>query len=677
MKLTAEEKQFLIQKIAADESIPDDFQEKLFPTTQKEYELRYAGKMRREDLLADQDGTFAVPLQVEKVFNGERSIFDDGWKNMIVFGDNLQFLKTLYADKDELIKGKVKGKVKLIYIDPPFGTGDEYDGNKGQRAYSAKTKGAEFVEFVRRRIIVAKELLAPDGMIFVRQDYHFGHYIKLIMDEVLGKENFQNELVVNRVKKNVTDKGRRTIPNAVDNVYVYFRSSQSKYIHVLKRLDKTKEGYWHSMESPGVSGPRQAIIDGITYYPSSGTHFKYPQAQVDEKVVLGKIRVNPKTKKPQYWVEPKDEVTLDSNWTDIPGYTFTQNYPTENSEQLLYRVIKSCTEADDLIMDFFGGSGTTAAVAEKLGRRWIVCDIGKLSFYTMQRRMLTIQNSKDLLSHDKKYGRSSKSFITVNTGLYDIEKLRTLERSKYVKFVLDLFEVTPKTNKINGIQLHGVRKDDYYVIVWDYLHEDGSKVDEIYLENLHRNIGKRIGSRLYIIAPANAVQFIGDYHEIEDIKYYFLKIPYQIINELHRQPFSKIRQPQSKSKINDLENAIGFHFIRQPEVESSFQNEELRITKFMPSTIDEGTGKHFSNFETLAMLLWDSNYDGKEFTMTDYRFAEDFVHVPLDHTDEEVQEMLKGQTQIVLPIKNHGKAIFIIYVDIFGNEFKQEIKVND
>lgn len=135
MKLTLEEKQFLIERIAGDLPLTDDFREKLFPTEQKEYELRYGGKMRREDVLADQDGTFAVPLQVERVFNGGRELFDDGWRNMIVFGDNLHFLKTCYADKDELIRGRVKGRVKLIYIDPPFGTGDKYEGNKGQSAF--------------------------------------------------------------------------------------------------------------------------------------------------------------------------------------------------------------------------------------------------------------------------------------------------------------------------------------------------------------------------------------------------------------------------------------------------------------------------------------------------------------------------------------------------------------
>lgn len=378
------------------------------------------------------------------------------------------------------------------------------------------------------------------------------------------------------------------------------------------------------------------------------------------------------------YLEELKGIPLQALWDDINPMNSQAieklNYPTQKPEEFIERIILTSTNEEDIVMDFFGGSGTTAAVAEKLGRRWITCDIGKLAFYTMQKRLLTIQNSKNLFNPGKKYNKLAKSFITINTGLYDIEKLKTLERDKYLNFVLDLFEVTPKPHKINGIQLHGTRKDDYSVLVWDYINEENAKVDDIYLENLHHNISKRIGARLYIIAPANAVQFISDYEELDGVRYYFLKIPYSIINELHREPFSKHRQPQSKAKINDLENAIGFHFMRQPDVESYFENGELRITKFIPNTRDEQTGKQFANFETLAMLVWDANYNGKEFTMTDYRFADDFVQVATEHTDEEVQEKLKTQSQIIVPIINSGNSIFMIYVDIFGNEFKQEIK---
>jgi hypothetical protein len=110
--MTKQEKEYIIKLLQEGKELPEDFKYLLFPTKQKEYELAYAGKMRKEDLLANEDGVFPVPLQVEKVFNGnEYEAFDDGWKNIIAFGDNLQFLKTIYENKDPLIRDKVKGKV--------------------------------------------------------------------------------------------------------------------------------------------------------------------------------------------------------------------------------------------------------------------------------------------------------------------------------------------------------------------------------------------------------------------------------------------------------------------------------------------------------------------------------------------------------------------------------------
>jgi len=190
---------FLVDCLKTGKEIPEVYKYALFPTKQKEYELVYAGKMRKEDVLADTEEAKPVPLQVEKVFNGEsHSLFSKGWQNLLVFGDNLQILKTFNENKDPLVKNKIKGKVKLIYIDPPFGTGDEYDGNKGQSAYSAKKKGAEFVEFLRRRLILLNGILSEDGNIFIRQGLNFGHYIKVISDEIFGKENFAGEIVLKR-----------------------------------------------------------------------------------------------------------------------------------------------------------------------------------------------------------------------------------------------------------------------------------------------------------------------------------------------------------------------------------------------------------------------------------------------------------------------------------------------
>ena len=189
--LSKAEKDYLIDLLEKGESIPDEFKYKLFPVAHKEYELAYAGKMRREDLLADEDGSFAVPLQIEKIFGGsDHPEHEDGWHNMAVFGDNLQFLKTVYKNEDPLIHNKIKGKVKLIYIDPPFATSDDFEGKEGAKAYTDKKKGAEFIEYLRKRLILAKEILAEDGSIYVHLDSKMGHYIRHVtwtIDEVIDK----------------------------------------------------------------------------------------------------------------------------------------------------------------------------------------------------------------------------------------------------------------------------------------------------------------------------------------------------------------------------------------------------------------------------------------------------------------------------------------------------------
>lgn len=220
--ITDSERKYLIECLANGKDIPEDFKEKLFPVVKREYEIQYAGKMRKSDILADEDGTFAVPLQVEKVYNGKREAFDDGWRNLLVFGDNLQFLKTIYKNEDPIIKDKVKGKVKLIYIDPPFGTESDFTSDTGEKAYTDKTKGADFIEFIRRRLIVAREILANDGSIYVHLDTKRSHYIKIVMDEVFGENMFRNEIIWQRTDPH--NDAKKRYGNIHDSILFYTKS---------------------------------------------------------------------------------------------------------------------------------------------------------------------------------------------------------------------------------------------------------------------------------------------------------------------------------------------------------------------------------------------------------------------------------------------------------------------
>lgn len=650
MRLSSEEQKFLVERIAANEPIPDDFQEKLFPVDQKEYELRYGGKMRREDILADQDGSFAVPLQIERTFNGDRELFDDGWQNLIVFGDNLHFLKTCYLNIDELVRDRIKGKVKLIYIDPPFGTETDFQGTGGQIAYSDRAKDSAFVEALRRRLLVAKEILASDGTIYVHIDSKKGHAVKIILDEIFSSYQFSEIIWVCGLMG-----AGKFFPKAHETIFCYksrdatfnppSRIGYSDYI--VNTLAKDDKGWFYTRRresSGGTNNLKTYICEDSSVTKEEALNFAQenrPQAAWD--VWIGKEEIAK--------VFKDHPVGTYGTTSDSTGY------PTQKPELLLKRIIEASTNPGDLVLDFYGGSGTTAAVAEKLSRRWVTCDIGKFSFYTIQKRLLGLQNSKSLIHRRKKHELRARTFVTVNTGLYDIEKLNALSREKYTDFVLNLFEVVPKKKKINGIDFHGERKDGYKVLVWDFWEDEKATISDEYLDELHRMLGKSIGGRMYIIAPVNAVSFIGDYHEIDNVRYYFLKIPYQIINELHREPFARARQPRSKTKINDLDNAVGFYFMRQPDVECSFTDGIISVSKFIAREKDDG--QKFENFEALSMILIDSDYDGKDFSMTDFYFADD-----LEPNDS-------GELEI--PIETFGARIVITFIDIYGNEFKQEI----
>lgn len=693
--LTEQERQFLIETIEKSEPIPLDFKYKLFPIAQKEYELNYAGKMRKQDVLRGEDGILPVPLQIEKVFNGERELFDDGWRNMIVFGDNLQFLKTCYQNTDELIKDKVKGKVKLIYIDPPFGTASDFSGTSGQKAYTDKQKDSDFIEFIRRRLVVSKKLLANDGSLFIHLDYKKSHYIKVILDEIFGENNFRNEIVWKRKGGSANPQNRLGV--VTDTILWYSKSEnleiRQQYTlisaevqnYIAERFNNENEKGKRYMLAPIERNENLGLRENLRY-EYNGYLPKWGWMVSKEKLIefdkKDKLHWN-KNNKPnrRVYLEEYQGQPIQNLWNDIfvinPMSLERLDYPTQKPEELLKRIILLTTKTNDLVLDFFGGSGTTAAVAEKLCRKWIVCDIGKLSFYTIQKRILSIQNSKDLEKPKKKYDKKAKSFVTVNVGYYDLAKLFELGKDKYVDFVVVLFEVEkykkPKT--IQGYEIDGER-NGAFCLVWEFWkYKSDANVDITFVEELHENIGSRVGKRFYIIAPANAVDFISDYHEIDDVRYYFLKVPYQIIQELHKSQFKKFRQPQSKNKINDLDDAIGFHFMREPKVESAFAGGELLIKGFRSNYTEEGTDREMENFESLSMVIIDTNFDGKEFSMDEYRFAEDLIKTKKkDETDEELREDLKQQAQLVIPIKNYGERICVKYIDIYGNEFTEDIK---
>ena len=401
--LNEADKQKLIELIKNGEDIPDEFKDKLFPAKGNDCELCYADKMSRSDILSGENGFSDFKIKEYAAFSGGDKN-DDGWRNMIVFGDNLAFLKTVYDNKDPLIKDKIKGKVKLIYIDPPFSTFDDFQNKNGAFAYADRKKGAEFVEYLRRRLIVARQVLADDGTIYLHIDSKMGHYVKVIMDEIFPSFEFAEIIWLCGLMGSGD-----FFPKAHETIYCY--RGKGAYFAPQNRLGLSKR----------ITGALSRDENGWFYTrgreTSGGTSFLKTYICNDSKMTKDEAVkfANASRKQPVWsvWIG-KNEIAREYNDFPVGTYAYTKKdstgYPTQKPEQLLKRIILSSTRENDIVMDFFGGSGTTAAVAEKLSRRWISCDIGKLSLLTVCKRILSINSSRDLTNRLADYKNPPKSF---------------------------------------------------------------------------------------------------------------------------------------------------------------------------------------------------------------------------------------------------------------------------
>ncbi len=694
-RLSEQEIEMVINLLREGRPLPEEFRNILFDT-KKEYELVYADKEREEDILAD---TMAVPLQPVKTFrNGENG---NGWTNMLIFGDNLQVLKTLLQMKQE---GKLKNAdgtpgVRLVYIDPPFATRQEFRGSQDQKAYQDKIAGARFLEFLRKRLVFLRELLSEDGSIYVHLDWKKVHYVKTLMDEIFGEQNFQSEIYW---KRTTARSGSKFYNDIVDNILFYTASESAKwnqlyseyseaYIETMFRgIEKNGRRY---RESPLTASGRSSGRSGQTWKGidpnrvGKGRHWAIPgyvlnelsdEAKEDTLLALNELDklariVWSKNGMPNI-KQYQDELTgveLQNIWLDI-GIAKGE-YPTQKPEALLDRIIKASSSPGDLVLDCFAGSGTTLAVAEKLGRRWIGVDCGKLAIYTMQKGLLNIAESKDLedSKKKKKYGRPCRPFTLYNAGLYDYKMIKKLPWEQYRDFALKLFQCRDERHEISKIELDGYLGADS-VMVFNYQKHKDAVLDRGFIDDLHRYLGDRIGRRFFIIAPAASVQFLEDYIEKGKTKYFILRIPYSIIEEIHNRGFSKLKQPVSEIDVNDTVDAVGFDFIQVPTVECKYFIDDkkgqlelgkgskecvIKIERFESRVISRKP-LEFANLETLSMVMLDYEFDGEVFDLDEVFYAEE-----LKKNGYEVRfakDKVKGQ-------------IMIIYVDIFGNE-KRELK---
>jgi DNA methylase len=345
------------------------------------------------------------------------------------------------------------------------------------------------------------------------------------------------------------------------------------------------------------------------------------------------------------------------------------SYPTQKPEPLLERIIRTSSNSGDLVLDAFAGSGTTCAVAEKLGRRWIGIDCGKLAIYTMQKRLLNLH--KEIGNKGPKL--EPKPFTLYNAGLYDFSTLKELPWESWRFFALQLFQCRDEPHKVGGVHLDGHVKGAS-VLVFNHTKHPGARFTEETLGELHEALGSRIGSKMFIIAPALTFGFQQDYIDNDGVRYYALRIPYSIINELHQREFTALKQPADEMAVNDTVDAVGFDFIRTPELKFDhgagkrkgelIQEGFIRMKTFRSEAVVREPLRKKGNMETLSAV------------MLDYDFDEQSQVFDLDAVVY-ADALQKQDWTVRFPLENLGKKLMAVFIDIYGNEARVVIDAKE
>ena len=340
---------------------------------------------------------------------GEQKIFGN-WVNMLVWGDNERILRILLNNKE------VGGKINLIYIDPPFATNQIFTKNedrtatisrctKDEIAYNDKLVGEEYLKFLRQRLILMREMLSNEGSIYVHIDLKMGHYVKILMDEVFGRNRFINDIT--RIKCNPKNFARKGYGNIKDVVLFY--SKTEKFIWnepYQKFLEKEIERLFLKVDEQGrrytttplhAPGETQNGNTGKKWNglkPPPGRHWRIAPKELTRLDKMGLIEWsvsgNPRKKIYADEIQEKGKKMQDIWEFKDPPYPL---YPTEKNLEMLQTIIRSSSNPGDVVMDCFCGSGSTLLAAETLERKWIGVDNSKVAITTAEKRLKEYRNT--------------------------------------------------------------------------------------------------------------------------------------------------------------------------------------------------------------------------------------------------------------------------------------------
>ena len=448
-ELSEAEQRDLVTLIQQGKALPEKYRFILFED-KREVELVWNGKTR--DVC-----TTVLPFQTLEHIDEPRAetkamedLFDSrgrqlrGWTNKLIWGDNKLILSSLKAGA---LRQQIEdaGGLKLIYIDPPFDVGADFsmDIEIGGETFHKEAnlleqiayrdtwgRGADsFIAMIYERLILMRDLMAEDGSIYVHCDWRVNAFIRSVMDEVFGRDQFRNEIVWKSTNAH-SDANR--YGSILQNILFYTKSSERwtwndqhepyppDYVEKYYRY-KEPDGRRYASGDVAAAGPGPAkYFDGKLLTPPRGSHWRFSQEKIDEHVAQGRIFFTengfPRFKR---YLDEMPGMPAQTLWQEpaIPYIVSWSKeglaYPTQKPEALLERIIKASSNEGDMVADFFCGSGTTAAVAEKLGRKWIATDLGKFGVHTTRKRLIGVQ--REMKAAEKNF----RAFEVLNLGRYE------------------------------------------------------------------------------------------------------------------------------------------------------------------------------------------------------------------------------------------------------------------
>ncbi|MCC7220031.1 MAG: site-specific DNA-methyltransferase, partial [Candidatus Contendobacter sp.] len=507
-RLTEQEKQEIIRFLETEKPLPDKYRFLLFEE-KREVELVWNGK-------TNEVCNVVLPFQVIEQVDEPRSekdtriqadLFDmdsrgrqlKGWTNKLIWGDNKLILSSLKNGplREEIEK---QGGIKLIYIDPPFDVGADFsmDIEIGGDTFTKRPnileelayrdtwgKGADsFIAMIYERLVLMRDLLAKDGSIYVHCDWRVNSHIRLVLDEIFGtggergKPGFRNELIWQHQVIGTPRTNPSKFPKSHETIYWYTKSGNGFVLN--DRADEVRVPW-----SEDTRKSMKQDESGKWYYERRRTGTNNDGAY-DPRFLR------------TYVDDPEKGKSASDVWTDLPSYqpklVDITGYATQKPSEILARVIAASSHEGDLVADFFCGSGTTAAVAERLGRKWITSDLGKFAIHTTRKRMIAVQRQ---LKHEGKNYRAfeilnlgkyeRQHYIGVNPNLRDVEKQKQLE-AKEAAF-LDLILRAYRAEKTDSfLTFHGKKAGRLIAVGPVNLPVTRLLVEEIILECRQKHI---------------------------------------------------------------------------------------------------------------------------------------------------------------------------------------------